>query len=192
MMQHVAEPDTDDRILEATLVEVGAHGANGTTVDAIAERAGVGRVTVFRRFGSKGALVQSMVLRELQRFLDALQDIATDDPVERIGEAFVACVRVSRDHPLAARVVREEPGNVFVQLTRGKPSALDIGIAFVSAELRATPGAKGDPDETAELLVRLALTYLLVPSGAFDRDEDQAARAFARRALVPIALGPPN
>jgi AcrR family transcriptional regulator len=188
MMQHVADHDTDDRILDATLVEVGAHGAGGTTIDAIAARAGVGRITVFRRFGSKGALIQRMVVRELQRFLDELQATASEEPAERIAEAFVACVRVSRDHPLAARLVREEPGNVFVQLTHGTPSALDVGIAFVSAELRAIPGANGHPDETAELLVRLALTYLLLPSGAFDRDDDQAARAFALRALVPVAL----
>jgi AcrR family transcriptional regulator len=189
MMQHVADPDTDDRILDATLVEVGAHGASGTTIDAIAARAGVARITVFRRFGSKGALVQQMVLRELEVFLEALQAGASDDPAERIAEAFVACVRVSRDHPLAARLAREEPGDVLEQLTRGEPSALDLGIAFVSAELRATPEAKGDPGETAELLVRLALTYLLVPSRAFDRDDDQAARMFALRALVPLALG---
>jgi AcrR family transcriptional regulator len=185
----MSEPDTDDRILDATLAEVGAHGADGTTMDAIAARAGVARITVFRRFGSKGALVDRMVMRELQRFLVALQDAASEDPAERIAEAFVACVRVSRDHPLAARLAREEPGNVFVQLTRGAPSALDLGIAFVGAELRALGAGRDDPDETAELLVRLALTYLLVPSRAFDRDDDQAARAFARRALAPLVLG---
>ncbi|HEX6389668.1 MAG TPA: TetR/AcrR family transcriptional regulator [Solirubrobacteraceae bacterium] len=185
-------PDTDDRILDATLVEVGAHGADGTTIDAIAARAGVARITVFRRFHSKGALVQQMVLRELRRFLDELQATPSDDPAERIAEAFVACIRVSRDHPLAARLVREEPGNVFAQLTRGAPSALDIGIAFVSEELRALELGGERPDEIAELLVRLALTYVLVPSGAFARQDDQAARAFAERALVPIVLGPAN
>lgn len=195
MMQHVAAPTpgyTDARILDATLEEVGAHGAQGTTIDAIAERAGVARITVFRRFGSKGALIDQMVQRELQRFLDALQEAPSDDPAERIADAFVACVRVSRDHPLAARLVREQPGNVFVQLTRGTPSPLQLGTAFVAAELRTTPGALGDPDETAEILVRVALTYVLVPSGVFDRDDDQAARAFAMRVLVPIAVADAN
>ena len=184
MIYQVAAPDTDDRILDATLTEVGAHGADGTTVDAIAARAGVSRITVFRRFGSKGALIDQMVQRELQRFLLELQAEPADDLAERIADAFVACLRVSREHPLAARLIREEPGNVFVQLTRGAPSPLDLGIAFVTAEI-------GD-EERAELLVRLTLTYLLVRSRAFDGDDDQAARAFALRVLVPLAIGPPN
>jgi AcrR family transcriptional regulator len=170
--------DTDDRILDATLTEVGAHGADGTTVDAIAARAGVSRITVFRRFGSKGALIDQMVQRELQRFLQTIQQARSEDPAERIADAFVACVRLSREHPLAARLVREEPGNVFVQLTRGAPSPLEVAIAFVAAEL-------GDA-ERAEALVRLTLTYVLLPAG----DGDQAARAFAGRVLVPLALGP--
>jgi AcrR family transcriptional regulator len=173
----MAPTDADDRILDATLAEVGAHGAGGTTIDAIAARAGVARITVFRRFGSKGALIERMVQRELQRFIARLQEDPPEDLAERIIEAFLACLRVSRDNPLAARLVREEPANVFQQLTHGSPSPLDVATAYVAAEL-------GD-EARAAALVRLALTYVLVP--VFE--DDQAARTFAERTLVPLALG---
>ncbi len=176
----MAEPASDDDILDATLEEVGAHGARGTTIDAIAARAGVARITVFRRFGSKGALIEQMVQREMGRFIASLQDEPPADDAERIVEAFLACLRVSRENPLAARLIREEPANVFQQLTHGSPSPLDVGTAYVAAEL-------GD-EARAAALVRLALTYVLVP--AFE--DDQAARAFAERTLVPLALGGAN
>src|SRR3954452_20001357 len=95
------EDDTTDRILDATLVEMGTHGSEAT-IDAIAARAGVGRVTVFRRFGSKDALIQRLVGREIRRFLTTVDAAlaSVDDPAERVAEAFVACVRVSAGHPL--------------------------------------------------------------------------------------------
>jgi len=188
------ESATDERIVDATVVEVAAQGARGATIDDIAARAGVGRVTVFRRFGSKDALVRRMVLRELERFLADVQraTASLDDPADRVVAAFLACLRAGREHPLAARVVRDDPGGVFVALTRGAPSALDLGVAFIAAQVteiqRETGRVAGAPDEVADVLVRLALTYVLVP-GTAGADED-TARAFARRVLVPIVLAP--
>ncbi len=45
------------RLLEAALEEVAERGMRGATTRRIAERAGVNEVTIFRRFGSKSALV---------------------------------------------------------------------------------------------------------------------------------------
>jgi AcrR family transcriptional regulator len=83
---------TEARILDAALAAV---AAGASTMDDIAARAGVGRVTLFRRFGTKEALLQRLYHREVARFLmevdAALREI--DDPAERVAEAFVACVR---------------------------------------------------------------------------------------------------
>lgn len=190
-----AASDTDERILDAALAEIGAHGTRGATMDAIADAAGVGRVTVFRRFGSKEALVQALGLRELRRFLTAVQDAAAGvaDPADRIADAFLACVRLGEEHPLVSRLARQEPATAFAQLTTGTPSAVQLGTAFIAAQLAAiqdeTGRRAGDPGEIAEVLVRVALTYVLIPSGLFDASDTAAVRAFAHRVLVPIALG---
>jgi AcrR family transcriptional regulator len=161
----------ETRILDAALEAVAAGAA---TMDDIAQRAGVGRVTLFRRFGSKEALLQRLYAREVERFLAQVDAAlsAFDDPADRIAEAFVACVREGARHPLLATVPR---GVVLEALAAGP---LDAGRQFVADRLE--PGQEAQ----ADLLVRLALTYVLIPGPLAD---EQAARAFARAYLAPIA-----
>ena len=165
-------------------------------MDGVALRAGVGRMTVFRRFGSKGALLDRLMLRELRRFLAEVDRVLEpiEDPRERVAEAFVACVRLAGSHPLIARLVRDEPGATFDRLTTGDPSALELGRAFVSTRLRADPGVTAQTrehaEEVADVLVRLATTYVLVPSPAVDITDEDAARAFARRTLGVLISAP--
>jgi AcrR family transcriptional regulator len=179
----------DDRILDAALAEFAAYGTARATMDDIGRRAGVSRITVFRRFGSKDALVERLTMRELERFLAGVEQRFTEvaDPAERIVEAFVACVRAGAEHPLVARMVRVEPGPAFERLFRGEPAPIDLGRAFVARHLRADMPQKR-ADAVADVLVRLAATYVFFP-GDFDRADARSIRAFARRALVPIAIG---
>ncbi len=185
--------DTDDRILDAALAEIAAGGTRAATMDGVATRAGVARITVFRRFTSKSSLLERLVVRELQRFLaevDATLD-AIDDPVERVAEAFVACVRAGARHPMIARLVRHEPGAAFERLTAGDPSPLDLGRAYVAARIRADAASDrihADADAVADVLVRLAATYVLVPSPVVDVHDEDAARAFALRVLGPLVV----
>jgi AcrR family transcriptional regulator len=161
----------DERILDAALEAVAAGNA---TMDEIARRAGVGRVTPFRRFGSKDNLLRALYAREVGRFLEHVDAALSehDDPADRIAEAFVACVREGARHPLLATVPR---GRVLEALADGP---LDVGRRFVADRLE--PGQEAQ----ADLLVRLALTYVLIPG---ELDDDEAARAFARAQLAPIA-----
>jgi len=161
----------DERILDAALEAV---AAGASTMDDIALRAGVGRVTLFRRFGSKHALLQRLYAREVERFLAQVDAALSefDDPADRIAEAFVACVREGSRHPLLAIVPR---GVVFEALAGGP---LEAGRRFVADRLE--PGQ----DAQADLLVRLALTYVLIPGPLGD---EEAARAFAHAYLAPIA-----
>jgi AcrR family transcriptional regulator len=166
----------ETRILDAALDAVAAGSA---TMDAIAERAGVGRVTLFRRFGSKEGLLQRLYHREVARFLmevdAALMKI--DDPAERVAVAFAACVRAGAGHPLVARLRR---GEALEYLAAGDPSPLDLGRRFVAERL--DPGQ----EHIADLLVRLAVTYVLVPSADVDVADQRSARTFARRMLAPL------
>lgn len=178
---------THERILDAALAEVSAFGAR-LTMEDVAARAAVGRMTVFRRFGSKQALLDALLARELNRFLEGVSAAleGLPDPAERVAEAFVACVRSSREHPLISRAVRTDPGAALSDLLRGDPSAVDLGREFVAGYLRAEAGLAGDPEETADVLVRLALTYVLHPGPVAALRHDEELRAFARRVIAPI------
>jgi AcrR family transcriptional regulator len=167
----------DRRILDAALEAV---AAGASTMDDIAVRAAVGRVTLFRRFGSKEALLRRLYVREVERFLahvDAALSVF-DDPADRIAEAFVACVREGARHPLLATV---PPGTVLEALAAGDPAPLEVARRFVAERLE--PGQEA----AADLLVRLALTYVLVPSALVDVSDEAAARAFGYSYLAPIA-----
>jgi len=55
-----AERETGDAILAAAAELIGERGYKGTTTRAIAERAGVNEVTVFRRFGNKQGVLRAL------------------------------------------------------------------------------------------------------------------------------------
>jgi AcrR family transcriptional regulator len=77
-----------ERILEAARALLAERGLE-TSVADVAERAGVGTATIFRRFPTKEDLVAEVVERELRATLEQLQAAAdADDPMTAL-EAFV-------------------------------------------------------------------------------------------------------
>ena len=55
------EPGTKERILDAALVEVGAHGLSALSMDDLADRARVSRATLYRLFPGKAALFTGLI-----------------------------------------------------------------------------------------------------------------------------------
>jgi hypothetical protein len=65
---------------------------------------------------------------------------------------------------------------------------LDLGRAYVAARITEDGASTGlaSAEEVAEVLVRLAALYALVPSPVVDVADEAAARDFARRVLAPM------
>src|SRR3954471_16034786 len=61
-----------ERILDAAAEQVEHFGVRRFTLDDVARRLGISRVTIYRYFPKRDALVEAVVLRELQRFLRAI------------------------------------------------------------------------------------------------------------------------
>jgi AcrR family transcriptional regulator len=59
------------RILEAAVRVLAERGAEGTSIDAVAAEAGVGKGTIFRRFGDRSGLFQALLDEHLRAFQDA-------------------------------------------------------------------------------------------------------------------------
>jgi AcrR family transcriptional regulator len=59
------------RILEAAVRVLAERGAEGTSIDAVACAAGVGKGTIFRRFGDRSGLFQALMDEHLRAFQDA-------------------------------------------------------------------------------------------------------------------------
>jgi AcrR family transcriptional regulator len=78
-LEVVAEPGTKERILDAALAEVGAHGLSALSMDDLADRAGVSRATLYRLFPGKAALFTGLIyayspLEPVTRLLTVMQD----------------------------------------------------------------------------------------------------------------------
>ncbi len=86
--------DADD-LFDATLAVFAERGYDGMTTREIAERAGVNEVTIFRRHGTKAALVNAALSRALAgtpfAALDVGEDVAVD--LRALVDAFAATTR---------------------------------------------------------------------------------------------------
>ena len=91
----------DLAVLEAARDVFIAQGA-GAPVSAVAERAGVGMGTLYRRYGSKTELLQRLCLLAMQQGLDAADNaLAVSDPWTGLAGYITACVEL-RSGALAA------------------------------------------------------------------------------------------
>ncbi len=191
------EPPTDDlsgRILDAALELAAASGIRNLTMDEVARRAGVGRMTVYRRFGDKGALVEALAVRESRRCLKELDGaIGPEAPIkDQVAAGFVTSLRLAREHPLLNRLGRFEPEAVLAALRADGAAVFAAARAFVAARLLASQEAgvigEMDVEAAAELLVRVALSFVLVQDSALPVDDEERAADLARRLIAPILM----
>ena len=67
--------------------------------------------------------------------------------------------------------------------------------AFVAARIARGPARTGkvdrglDPEQAAEILVRLGFSFLLIPQSALPLDDDERMREVARKLVAPILGG---
>ncbi|WP_067819487.1 TetR/AcrR family transcriptional regulator [Actinomadura kijaniata] len=186
-------PDLDDldaRILDAALAEFETYGLRRVSVEDVARRAGVARTTIYRRFTNKEQLLQAVILREVRRFLTAIAE-ATEDlptPEDAVVEGFVAGLRGARTHPLMTRVLESEPEAFLPQLTMNGGAVMLAARDILADQLRRF-GNADDADTVAEVLLRLAVSFLLLPGGGLPLEDEASIRAFARdhltRMLIP-------
>jgi AcrR family transcriptional regulator len=182
---------TASGIADAALRQFELFGVTRSTIEEIARRAKLSRVTIYRRFPGKDALIEAVMLRELRRFLRDLDSAIEplSDPDEMVVEGFAFTLQAVRSHRLLQRMLESEPEMLLPYLTVK-------GAQFVGAarDFLAKRIARERKDEhldkelltVAEIVVRLILSFLLTPQTPIDLDDPRAVRAFARRYLGPI------
>ncbi|WP_394846205.1 TetR/AcrR family transcriptional regulator [Pendulispora brunnea] len=185
-------PESDafaERILDAALLEIAAVGIQRLTLVDVARRAGVGRVTVYRRFADRESLLEALAQRESRRFYIAVSEAAARAATieERLTEGFVTFVRFARTHPVLQRLTRTEPHALLEYVLGDDAAAFRVGCSFMATQLRSVNAVEPERLEwVAETLVRIALSFVLPLPSVVRLDDDAAARAYARDCILPL------
>lgn len=170
-------------ILRAALEQFKLIGLRRTTVGDVARRAGVGRVTVYRRVGHKRELVVGVIQSEVGRLMESVREAIAplDSAEERLVEAFVVGVEIVRSHPLLQRLLETEPEDLLPYLTLDFAPILALARAFVEREVAPGPNA----EVLGEVLARLAQSMVLTPDGVASGKE-RDLREFARHYIAAL------
>ena len=188
------EPDeVRTRILDAAYEQFCLLGMQRSTMEDVARRAGVSRITVYRRFATKDALIEHVVSREFRRYFDQfLVDIEhAETAADRTVVGFVSSVRTIRGNPLIGGMLAVEPDLLVTSMIADEGAMLAMVRSFVAGQLRreqhaGTVSSELDTDLVAEMMVRVAASFLAVPSQLLDLDDDAVLEMVARRFLVPM------
>jgi TetR/AcrR family transcriptional regulator, repressor for uid operon len=197
-LDNEVEPPADqvaEKVMDAALALVAASGVQHLTMDDVAARAGVGRMTVYRRFGSRDALVEALSVRECRRCLVRVGEAiaGVEAPDERLAKLFVVVIREVRTHPLLARLARVEPEVFLAEMTASDSAIMRMATGFVVGVI--TEGqARGeivhvDPQVLAEIWVRVGASFVLMPDSVIALDDEQATLTAARQILGTYVLG---
>jgi TetR/AcrR family transcriptional regulator, repressor for uid operon len=186
-----AEDAVSARILDAALALAAASGFRHLTMDDVGRRAGVGRMTVYRRFGSKPALIDALAVRECRRCLATIAAAIPEHaaPDERLTALFTAALGVIREHPLLARLATVEPEALLRELTRDDSAVFrlvrEFLIGVISEAQEAGELIGVDPPVLAELGLRLGASFVLMPDTVLPLADERSLR----RLIGAILLG---
>jgi AcrR family transcriptional regulator len=174
---------TTERILDTAYGHVLDFGLRNLSIEEVARRAGIARITIYRRFATKDDLLRAVLVREGARIFAAVDGVIDGlaTPEEQLVEGFVASLSAVREHPLVQRTMATEPDKVTSVLMTHGGAMIGLAREYLAAKL---PTADARP--LAELAVRMSLSFLLTPESCIPLDDDDEARAFARHYLLPV------
>jgi AcrR family transcriptional regulator len=163
------------------------------TMAEIAAAAGVSRQTLYKEFGSRDEFAQAFVIHEGERFLDVVEAAVRehlDDPHAAVGAALDTFLRMAGEDPLVRMMLSDDGtgGMLPFVTTQGMPVVLWATARLSTVIQDGWPQAPVEKTQLlAESLVRLAISYITVPTTSAE-----ATAAAARELLGPFideALG---
>ena len=119
-----ADDPVREQILDAAIAQFSSVGIARSTMGDITRRAGLARMTLYRRFSTKQELVEAALMREAAWFLEELQrEVDTHDALEvKLTEGFAFAISRLRDHGLLNRLLETEAESTVPHFTvQGAP-----------------------------------------------------------------------
>jgi len=188
----VAGPaDTRTRIIEAAHERLAADGVVRTTIESVAQHAGLSRATIYRYFpGGRDELGAAVVSWEVGRFFDQLR-AETADAVgfaDWMARRLRAARRLLDEHEVLQDALEQEADQVLPPLVSVMPIVLGMLRDELAQRLEGEhlrPGV--DRGEAADLLARLLLSFMGT-AGSWQLDDPAEADRLVREQLLAGVL----
>ena len=149
----------DDRYLDAAREAILAVGWSRTTLTDIARRAGVSRMTLYRRWPDTKTMLADLMTREWGRVVDeAVRSLdPAADPLRRITEGVVATVRGLRADELMRRIIDVDPEVLLPYLLDRRGRSQDLLGTALAGLIRKGQHHGSIRDGDADLIARSLL-----------------------------------
>jgi len=147
--RRMSAADRREAILDAALEEFSLHGFHETSLEGVADRAGISKALIYEHFPSKRNLHEALLGRYVHQLLErVIGAIATAAPPEERmragGDAFLAFVE---DHREPWRLIVRNPAESGVEATVGRVQS-EIGLAIAALmQADVPPEREQDADD---------------------------------------------
>jgi AcrR family transcriptional regulator len=172
MSQRHSVVDEDGRLLDAARECVLAVGVRRTTVTDVARRAGVSRMTLYRRFPDLEAILSALMTREFGRLVDqAVEQAQGATARERVVETVVHGSRSLAHDPLFMRLLDVDPELLLPYVTRRLGGMQRIAVAAGAAALAVDDGSvrtDASPEVLAAAIELMARGFVLGAHGELE------------------------
>ena len=190
MTMGVATQTIKERIVVAATDLTTTDGWSAVTMSRLAETVGVSRQTVYNEIGTKPALAETMILSELARFLEHVDQAFLahpDDLIDAIRAAVVGVLEFAEGNPLLHAIVSATHGadtELLPLLTTHAGALMGTAKMVVADHLTRYDLDLTDDQKVfaIDAIVRIVLSHVMQPSGPAGEAADGVAW-IARRVL---------
>ncbi|MGC9665513.1 TetR/AcrR family transcriptional regulator [Planosporangium sp. 12N6] len=198
---NAASRTEEDTLLDAARAVILAVGLRRTTLTDVARRAGVSRMTIYRRWPDMTALVADLMTREwgaITRAALAAAEAGSAEPVggtarQPLVAAFVAAAGTLRHHPVFRRIVELDPEILLPYLVDRRGRSQDQMLEMLTAAIgHGTADGSirpGDPGLLARGMLLTAQGFVLsaqtMTDGYDETDLDGQLHLLLDRYLAP-------
>jgi AcrR family transcriptional regulator len=195
--------NTDEAILEAALQQIAITGVRRTSADDIARRAGINRVTLYRRLGGRESIIRAAYLQETARVLGIIESAIGQvpppgtrgfDPADYVVDFFSVTIKTLRQNRILRQLLEADREETLVSLTFDAGETLRVSSAFCADRMRQLRAhldpvpPDDDIDAVAMTLARLSQSLLLTQDAPPSLRTRPQMRSYAEKVIVPMVL----
>jgi AcrR family transcriptional regulator len=193
-IRHNTERGPEEDYLDAARETILAVGWRRTTLTDVAKRAGVSRMTIYRRWPDMQALLADLLVREWGGLLESALAGSSAPDRAAIVEGVLAAVTELRANPLLRKIVDVDPELLLPYLLRrrGRNQDLVLGVlgTAIAAAQQAGDVRAGDPGHLARALLLALQGHVLSVGTMVDDTTSQADVDRELRTLIDRYLAP--